>query len=372
VLWLIKGLGPGGAERLLVSLAEVADLSRFAYQVAYVRPDKQMLVEPLARLGVQATCLGEGPGGERRWPIRLRGLLSRAPVEIVHAHSPLTAALGRLAALTLPAAGRPILVSTEHNEWPSYALVTRVLNGVTSPLDRHRWAVSARVQESVWRPERSDVEVLVHGLPPSSRTAHSNARQRIREELGIPPETFVIAQVANLRTEKAYPTMLHAARLAIDIEPRLVVLAVGQGPLEGEVRALHAQLGLGESVRLLGYRSDIPDLLAASDLFTLSSDFEGFPISLMEAQALGLPTVATAVGGIPDAVRDGKEGLLVPPRDPDRLASAWVTLARDPGLRTRMSEAARLRSDDYDIRAAASRMESVYAALAHSGISRAR
>ena len=363
VLWLIKGLGPGGAERLLVSMAEVADHSRFSYRVAYVRPDKDQLVRPLAELGVPAVCVGTGPHGVRRWPLRLRDLLRHEPVDVLHAHAPLPAAVGRLVAVTLRAAARPALVSTEHNEWPSFAAPTRLLNGVTTPLDRHRWAVSTRVQKSMWRPARRGVDVVVHGLPPSARGAQPGARSRIRRELGIPPEAFVLVQVANLRAEKAYPVMLEAARVATESDPDLVVLAVGQGPLEHDVRAMHAKLGLGDSVRLLGYRSDIPDLLAAADAFTLSSDFEGFPVSVMEAQAAGLPIVATAVGGIPDAVSEGVEGFLVPPQRPDRLATAWLALVRDPDLRMQMGRRASVRSEAYDIRVAASRMESVYSNL---------
>jgi glycosyltransferase involved in cell wall biosynthesis len=291
-------------------------------------------------------------------------MLRHDPVDVVHAHAPLPAAVGRLISMTVPGTARPALVSTEHNEWPSFATATRLLNAITTPLDQHKWAVSTRVQQSMWRPARNGVEVVVHGLPPSARGAQPEARATIRGELQIPPEAFVLVQIANLRTEKAYPVMLEAARVATEVKPTLVVLAVGQGPLEREVSELHAALGLGDSVRLLGYRSDVPDLLAAADAFTLSSDFEGFPVSVMEAQAAGLPIVATAVGGIPDAVSEGIEGLLVPPQRPDLLAAAWLRLADNPELRVEMGRHARVRSEGYDIRVAATRMEVVYERVA--------
>ena len=132
-----------------------------------------------------------------------------------------------------------------------------------------------------------------------------------------------------------------------------MVLAVGQGPLADEVRDLHRELALGERVRLLGYRSDVRDLLAAADLFVLGSAFEGLPVSIMEAMAAGLPVAATAVGGVPEAVVDGETGILVPPRDPDALADAVV-----PGwpatrlCRSRMGATARRRATLFDIRAA--------------------
>jgi glycosyltransferase involved in cell wall biosynthesis len=121
---------------------------------------------------------------------------------------------------------------------------------------------------------------------------------------------------------------------------------------------------LGDRVRLLGYRTDVLDVLAASDVFLLGSAHEGYPVSLMEALALGLPVVATAVGGIPDAVHTGVEGFLVPPRDPHALAGALIEVAGDPNLRRRMGEAALAASTRFDIRRAADRQCEVYEELA--------
>lgn len=104
--------------------------------------------------------------------------------------------------------------------------------------------------------------------------------------------------------------------------------------------------------------------MAAADLFTLGSAHEGLPVAVMEAFAAGLPVVATNVGGLPHQVREGVEGLLVPPGDADALASALVRVAGDDALRLRMAEAARARAADYDIRAAVAVQEEVYAELA--------
>jgi glycosyltransferase involved in cell wall biosynthesis len=170
--------------------------------------------------------------------------------------------------------------------------------------------------------------------------------------------------VANLRRNKDYPTLLRAARAALDAEPRLRFAAVGQGPLAQEVAALHATLGLGDRFLLLGFRRDVHDLMAAADVFTLSSAHEGLPVAVMEAFAHGLPVVATAVGGLPQQVTDGAQGLLVPPGRPEALADALLTLARDPGMRARMGTAALSRAADYDIRRAVREQEGVYAELA--------
>jgi glycosyltransferase involved in cell wall biosynthesis len=140
-------------------------------------------------------------------------------------------------------------------------------------------------------------------------------------------------------------------------------VAVGQGPLEEEMRALHAKLGLGDRVLLLGRRDDAVQVLAACDVFTMASDNEGLPVALMEALALGLPVAATAVGGIPGAVTDGVEGILVPPKDPEALADAIATITADTALRMAMSDAARRAGERYDIRIAARHIEQLYRAL---------
>ncbi len=362
VLWLIKGLGPGGAEQLLLSSARVADHARFDLHAAYVRPDKTHLVEPLERAGVPTHFLAAGGAGRWLWPVRLRALM--AGFDVVHAHSPLLAGVARLVARTLWR--RPVTVSTEHNVWGNFAWPTRVLNAVTCGLDARRWAVSDEVRRSMWRPFRHGASVLIHGIvvdDSSSRAAGAEVRDRIRAELGVPDDAVVAVTVANYRREKDYPNLLRAARRVLDANPRAWLVVVGQGPLDAEVRALHDRLGLGDRVVLAGYRRDVPDLLAAADLFVLGSAFEGLPVSIMEAMASGLPVVATAVGGVPEAVSDGVTGRLVPPQDDAALAGAWVDVAGDASLRARMGATARARSTVFDIRTAVAVQQEAYQAL---------
>jgi glycosyltransferase involved in cell wall biosynthesis len=121
---------------------------------------------------------------------------------------------------------------------------------------------------------------------------------------------------------------------------------------------------LEDRFHLLGYREDSARILAGCDLFVLASLYEGLPLAMMEALALGLPVVATAVGGIPEGVSDGVEGLLVPPGRPDLLAEALAALVRDQPLRERMSQAAWQRADYFDIGRAVRGTEAIYRRLA--------
>ena len=361
VLWLVKGLGPGGAEQLLLLAARVVDRSRFDYRIAYVRPDKTHLVPELEAAGLAPERLGArttGPGG---WLADLARAMTE--VDVVHAHSPVLASTARLLARTLPGSRRPAVVTTEHNEWTSHRRPTRLLNAATAPLDAHHWAVSDQVRDTVWPSRRDGYEVLIHGIDPDAVRPRAGARQSLRAGLGVGDDEVLSLTVANLRRNKDYPNLLRAARIALDREPRLRFAAVGQGPLADEVAALHASLGLGDKFHLLGFRRDVHDLMAAADVFTLASAHEGLPVAVMEAFANGLPVLATRVGGLPQQVENGVHGLLVTPGHPEALAAALTTLAADAELRNRMGEAARERSTAYDIRRAVTEQERLYAVL---------
>jgi glycosyltransferase involved in cell wall biosynthesis len=370
VLHVVKGLGPGGVERLLCAASAERDRNSFDYDVAYVLPWKDHLVAELEAVGVGVHCIGHGSGRvwplvDLRWSAKLRALIKRGRYDIVHVHSPAVAAVARLVVVSL---GRrsPRLVSTEHNGWATYGSLTRLLNRITYRLDDKHIAVSNEVRDSVDGRIRDDVEVLAHGVGVAAVCAHRRDRDAVRAELGVAPGDVVVGTVANYLPQKAYPDLFEAARLAMSSEPRLRFVAVGQGPREPEIKAAHARSGVGERFVLLGYRPDAVRVMAGCDVFTLASHYEGLPVALMEALALGLPVVATAVGGVPDAITDGQEGLLVPPRRPSELADAYVRLAKDEVLRVQMGAAAGRRSAEFDIRRAVRHIEGIYFSLAGS------
>lgn len=362
VLWLVKGLGLGGAERLLVAAARVHDRAAFAIEAAYVLPWKDALVTDLQALGLPVRCLG-ADGHRLRWVSRLRALLASGRFAVVHAHSPLVASVTRLAAHTLPRSRRPRVVTTEHNAWSTFALPTRLLNAFTSPLDDATLAVSEQTRASMWwRRTRARTTVEVHGIDLAAVRGAAGQREATREELGLAPGEVVILTVANYRQQKAWPDLLLAARLVADRGLPVRFLAVGQGPLEAQVQARHRQLGLGPTLLLLGQRHDVPRLLAAADLFTLASTYEGYPLAVMEALAAGLPVVATAVGGVVEAVGPSA-GVLVAPGRPDLLADALARLVGDPEERRRLARGARAAGDRYDVRRSVAAAECLYRRL---------
>lgn len=362
VLWLVKGLGPGGAEQLLLLSAGVADREKFDYRLGFVRRDKTHLVPEFQGVGVHPIHLGRRTLWALGWLLELRHEMATS--DVVHPHSPVLAAAARVLSLTIPSKRRPAVVVTEHNEWTSHHTLTRLANALTAPVDAKRWAVSDQVLNTMWPSRRKLTEVLIHGIDTAATPPAPGTRERLRSELGIAADEVLALTVGNLRRNKDYPNLLTAAREARATFPKLRFAAVGQGPLEQEIASLHHDLGLREDFQLLGFRRDVADLMAASDIFVMGSAHEGLPVAIMEAFAAGLPVVATAVGGTPQQVREGVEGMLVPPGDPEALASALVAVASDKKLRTNMATAAAERARAYDIREAMTVQERAYSRLA--------
>jgi glycosyltransferase involved in cell wall biosynthesis len=372
VLWLVKGLGPGGAERLLVASARRRDDQRISVRAAYLLPHKVALVAELQAEGVPVTCLGHRQVLDPRWLIALRRSLVQDPVDIVHAHSPLMAVGARFVARLLPRRLRPRVVVTDHNVWDSYVVPTRWADALTSGLDDARLTVSEAVRTTLPTRIHRRAEAVLQGIEVERVQAERDHRPAMRAELALEQDALVVGTVANMRPAKAYPDLLAAAHDVLQRLPDVRFVTVGQGPMDAEVRTLHAQLGLGDRVLLLGHRPDAVRVMAACDVFVLASLNEGLPLAVMEALALGLPVVSTAVGGIPEVVENDREGLLVPPGRPRELATALVTMLTDAESRRRMAEAAARRGAALSIDAAVRRTEAVYHELAADGAGRRR
>ena len=362
VLWLIKGLGPGGAERLLVEHATTGNRARCSYEAAYLLDWKQHLVPQLEAARVPTHCLGVRTERDPRWVYRLDRLLRRNRYDVVHAHSPLVAAVGRVVARALPKSRRPAFVYTEHNRWPSYKTLTRVANEATYGMNDHVFAVSADVRDSVKPKWRESVEVIVHGIDVPWVRSHLVQRELVRNELGVRPGEVLALTVANLRAAKNYPGLLDAARRVVDSGAPVRFVAAGQGPLEAEIRELHAQSGLGDRFTLLGYRDDATRLIAGADVFVLASDHEGLPVTVMEALTLGVPVVAPAVGGLREVVSP-ENGILVAPGDPQALADAIVRVT-DPTVRAELAEGAARTGLRFSSKDAVDRIDAVYTEVA--------
>ena len=357
---LIKGLGPGGAERLVLNQVR-AEQGSVTHHVTYFVEEKSHLVSELeAADAIVTPVFARGLGRV----VGLRRLLRDPATDIVHAHSPTIASLARLLVKTLPRSSRPVIVGTEHNRWPRHHRFTRLANRLTIRLEAATIAVSEDVAATIRGARPGQVHTIVHGIDLDTVRAHAE-RGPARDELGVNDDDVVVMCVANLRREKALDELVEAARQALSVSPRLRFVSVGQGPLAADLDRWIEDAGIGDRFVALGYRTDVARLLSAADIFTLSSHHEGLPVALMEALALGLPVVATTAGGVPDAAGDA--GLVSDVGDPAALAAGYVRLANDPAERERLAAAATRRADAFSIDRAVAEIAAVYETATSAG-----
>ncbi len=217
---------------------------------------------------------------------------------------------------------------------------------------------------------KSHLRLLYNGIDVQDFLAKTIDRAQARALLGVADRALVLSCVANLYPYKGHVDLLHALRrMAPELPSGWVLRAAGRnidGSL-GMLRRLSSELELGRNVRFLGQRDDVPIILSAADIHVSASHHEGLPNNILEAMCVGLPVVATAVGGVPELVEDGITGLLVPPRDPTRMSAAIQSLADHRERREAMGAAARARvSERFSIDRSVQAYEAIYAELANS------
>jgi glycosyltransferase involved in cell wall biosynthesis len=279
--------------------------------------------------------------GHRAAVHRLREILAAGPYRVVHAHGLRAGIDAALAARP----GRIPVVATVHN------LVRPEISGrVRSVAFARAEPLVVRLSERVFAPSEEiarrlrtaspkhshKVEVLY--LSPGEPSAPTRDRRAVRTDLGVRDEERLIVTVARLHPQKDLATALRALGR---LDSRSVLAIVGDGPLDEELRRTARELGLQDRVRFLGYRSDATDYVAAADVFCLSSVWEARALAAQEAIVLGVPVVATDVGGMAELIEDGASGRLVPKGDDAALATALAELLDSPALRTRLASRAR-------------------------------
>jgi glycosyltransferase involved in cell wall biosynthesis len=287
--------------------------------------------------------------------------LRRERPDVFHAH--LTWPLAAMYPLAAAVAARvPAVVATFHLFPPieldrRSVLQQRLLGARVGRGIAVSEAIAAQVRDRLGWPART-VEVIRNGV--DVRRFGREPDPEVRAELAGGSRELLVLTTARLDPQKGVDILLRAAR---DVEGARFVVA-GEGEERDRLEREAAALGLGERVRFLGRREDVPALLAAADAFVLPSRFEGTPLALIEAMAAGKPIVASAIPGTDELVTDGETGLLVPPDDAGALAAALRRVVSDAGLRARLAAAARFRAEtDFSAVRTTRRVTGVYDTL---------
>ena len=360
VLQLLQGLAIGGIERMVLDLVFAIDPSRIETQFCTFDRRGQLAAGVLER-GLPIHSRKRRGGFDASFVVWLARLLRRERIRILHGHNATAFFYGAAAVSLVP--GTRFLYTEHDRAFPTpwrerglHAILARHVDAVVT--------VSSTLRDNLVRyeafpPDR--VIVIKNGvaLQPPAR-----ARPAMRAALGL-GERPTAGIVARLAPVKNHELLLEAWKSVLDRCPDAVLLVVGNGSQEPRLRAQAEALGLGDSVRFLGFRLDIPDILQALDVFVLSSRSEGLSLTLLEAEAAGLPIVATRVGGNPEVVRDGESGILVPAGEPGPLAGALARLLQDPQLCARMGGLGRaLYREQFTLEAMVRGYERVYRRLA--------
>lgn len=330
----------GGAEHMILQLVRHADPARLKVDVLAL-----MGTGPLPALATQAGAVGTGWGVRRiadpRLPFRMRRFLKENRFDLVHCYGLRAELLTRWPARSL---GIPVISSISSpdpwRKWPHVMLDRLTAGGVTAWISVCEAGRQTRIRRERFPADR--IHVVLNGIP-DEPPPDAAARAQARERWSLPDETPVLAMIANLRAAKGYPDLIEALAVLRRRFPGVICLCAGRDDSAGAIPALARERGVDSNMRFLGFVTDPAAVLAAADLSVLSSHWEGCPINLLEAMRAGQAAVATRVGGIPELIEDGREGLLVPPREPGQLAAALASLLEDPARRRAMGQAARER-----------------------------
>jgi len=345
VVYLVRQTAGGMQNHLLALVSNFKN----KYKIAVIAPPNPQLKQRLAALNVP---FYEIPLADNLKPLQdlvsvyqLRKLLKQLRPDILHIHGNKAALVGRLALLGKKA---PPTVVTVHNFlifqqafFPlkqMAAAVERFLMRKTTQLI----TVSEQLKVALIKDERlpgEKIKVIHNGIDLNNWQTFN--RWELRQKLGLERETFVILAVGRLVAWKGHSFLINALNSPpLKAEKNIKLLIAGDGPLKKQLTQLVAEQGLSAKITFLGYVTNVPELMAASDLFVLPSVNEPFGLVLLEAMAAKLPIIATNDGGVPEIITHRQTGWLVPPQDATALAAAIIRLKSDANLRATLAATA--------------------------------
>jgi glycosyltransferase involved in cell wall biosynthesis len=382
VLYVIDALGEGGTEMSLAQLLPGLREAGVEPTVVCLKSRGAEGVEQsVAQQGFDVRVLRAGslPSQVRQ----LGSIVREVAPDLIHTMLYRSNVVGRLAGwrTRVPVVGSVVNTSYSPERLADPRIptrrmrVTKAIDGFTARrLTRGLHAVSDTVRDHTVETLRVDPEHITVirrgrdplrlGEPSSERTA------RARDSLGIPGDALVVVNVGRQEFQKGHADLLAATASLVGREPRtLTVIAGREGTASPALRDQVHRLGLDDAVRFLGHRQDVPEVLAAGDVFAFPSRYEGLPGALLEAMALALPIVAADIPSVREVVVDREEAMLVPASDPEAMADAVLSLFRDPARRRELGAAARARFlDEFVLERSVRAMSAWYNSVAGDGV----
>ncbi len=335
ILHLIQTSGPGGAEKLLLSLAQNSK-DKYSHLVGLLK--NGWLYEKLQDQGVVVQIIPSGGSFDLKLIRNIYRLIKKEKFDIIHSHlldmnfySSISARIAKVHH-----------VCTEHGDIhhisKKFNIKTYIKAKAISHFSNKIVFVSKYTKDkymNIVKVPEGENAIIYNGIDIKEYEEPIEI-QRKKAEIGIKEGEFVIGNVANLYPVKGQTYLLKAAKIIIKELPNTKYLIVGRGELENDLKKEANDLGIDFNIKFLGFREDVKELLKIMDIFVLPSLSEGLPLSLIEAMASKVPVVATGVGGIPEVIDDGINGFLITPADPDALASKIIHLLKDRSLANKL------------------------------------
>lgn len=364
VAQVINSLKPGGGERFLVDLLQAFPRDQFEFTVLCLYSKGELAYE-VERIGIPVSVLEVPRKIRLKGYLRLYDALKAGAFDIVHCHLLESCWYG------LPAgwfAGVPVRIAHLQNCHWRLSFRARLFDRLAFTFADAAFGCSEAVlrfyRQRMWYPT-SKCYLVYNGVA-ANRFEKLPSKEEARRDLGLPQDWIIVTTVARLVPQKGHIFLLEAAKEIVGKFEDVRFLLVGDGGLRAELEQRASALGLAERVIFLGQRTDIPKILAASDIFVLPSLWEGLGLALVEAGLAGLPVVATRVDGIVEVVEDGRSGFLVPPGDSHALAEALRILCSDASLRERMGrEGKAIALQRFTMERIASQVAGLYRELLH-------
>lgn len=370
IVFLIDGLGWGGAERLMIPILANMDRRLFSVRVGVFQVrNGNPIADDLRALGIPVDLIPVPYMRDLTAVSRITAYLKDVNADLIHAQLELGDILGGLAALRM----RLPIVSTLHT-MPSQdmSLKSRMHQEVEYFCLRHFFNMVISVSDEARQfhkeigklPDRKTCTIY-NGIDLSHfPVSPQSNREAVLREFNIPAASTVLITVAVLRELKGIQYMIRALPEILSVHPDLYYLIAGSGDFQSALMDEAARVGVSERVVFAGARKDVPALMSASDIFILPTLTEALPTVLAEAMAASLPILASRVGGVPEMVEDGINGKMVAPADPQQLANVCTDMLRDPDALVKMGLAGRqIVEEKFNVRVQVDKLQALYQSL---------
>lgn len=341
VLHLVEDLRIGGLERVIASI--VLGLDRAEYEVhVWCLTRGGEIAEELIEKGVSVRVFGMHTYHNPLHVFALSRLIRKEDIHILHTHGYFGSSFGRLAAIL---ARTPVVISHVHTTYHGFSKRNLIMERFLSLFTDRIVCVSQAVRDFVVGVEGISERrtcLIYNGVGESRRSKGDTSFNIDRTRFGFEAEDLVVITVASLTPHKGHQVLIDAAGMVSKRHENLRWLLVGDGPLRDSLESYARELQLSSRVVFTGQQRDIAPFLQLADLFVLpSTEREGLGIALIEAMAAGLPVIGTRLGGIPEVIDDGVNGILVEPGSAGELAGAMEKLATGNEMRRKMGRAGR-------------------------------